>query len=262
MLQDFNYHTHTYRCGHAIGSDEDYVLAAIKAGYKTLGFSDHAPYRHHPNPRIHMNWDQIDDYLDSIRALKDKYQDQITILTGFESEFYPETIDEKLELQKRSDYLILGQHFAYPDGRGTYFKYNTDEEIITYAKGVCAGLESGLFTYLCHPDVYMFRQNEFTAACAEAAHMICQKAAETNTPVEINVHRINRGKIDFGQDGFQYSYPHRNFWKIASQYPLKCLIGIDAHDPEELLDLAAVEAAFAELSDLNLDYITEPFILR
>lgn len=33
-----NYHTHTTRCHHATGSDEDYVLSAIKGGYQELGF--------------------------------------------------------------------------------------------------------------------------------------------------------------------------------------------------------------------------------
>ena len=42
-----NYHTHTYRCHHAIGKEEDYILNAIKAGYTELGFSDHAPW-HYP----------------------------------------------------------------------------------------------------------------------------------------------------------------------------------------------------------------------
>ena len=42
-----NYHTHTARCGHAIGTDEEYVQAAIQAGLKTLGFSDHAAILHH-----------------------------------------------------------------------------------------------------------------------------------------------------------------------------------------------------------------------
>ena len=32
-MQKFNYHTHTTRCGHAQGSDESYVLEAIKNGY-------------------------------------------------------------------------------------------------------------------------------------------------------------------------------------------------------------------------------------
>ena len=39
-----NYHTHTKRCGHAIGEDEEYVVNAIEAGLTDLGFSDHCPY--------------------------------------------------------------------------------------------------------------------------------------------------------------------------------------------------------------------------
>lgn len=38
-----NFHTHTYRCHHAKGTDRDYVEAAIKAGYTEIGFSDHVP---------------------------------------------------------------------------------------------------------------------------------------------------------------------------------------------------------------------------
>ncbi len=35
-----NYHTHTKRCGHAKGTDEEYVIAAIEGGFDELGFSD------------------------------------------------------------------------------------------------------------------------------------------------------------------------------------------------------------------------------
>ena len=38
-----NYHTHTFRCHHAQGTDEEMVLAAIKSGIKVFGFSDHGP---------------------------------------------------------------------------------------------------------------------------------------------------------------------------------------------------------------------------
>ena len=34
---------HTYRCMHASGTDEEYVLSAIKNGYEEIGFSDHSP---------------------------------------------------------------------------------------------------------------------------------------------------------------------------------------------------------------------------
>ena len=38
-----NFHTHNYRCEHAVGNVEDYVKVAIREGYTELGISDHAP---------------------------------------------------------------------------------------------------------------------------------------------------------------------------------------------------------------------------
>ena len=46
-MSDFliaNYHTHTWRCNHASGSERQYVENALQAGLVVLGFSDHAPY--------------------------------------------------------------------------------------------------------------------------------------------------------------------------------------------------------------------------
>ena len=38
-----NYHTHTWRCNHARGTERDYIEQAIASGVKILGFSDHTP---------------------------------------------------------------------------------------------------------------------------------------------------------------------------------------------------------------------------
>ena len=87
---DFNYHTHTYRCGHAVGEDEQYVINAIKLGIKKLGFSDHVMLPSgFDQPGIRGSFAQLEDYLHSIRALKEKYKDQIEIFVGFEAEYYP-----------------------------------------------------------------------------------------------------------------------------------------------------------------------------
>ena len=40
----YNYHTHTYLCGHAEGAPEEYVLKAIEGGIKYMGFSEHIPH--------------------------------------------------------------------------------------------------------------------------------------------------------------------------------------------------------------------------
>ena len=40
-----NFHTHTSRCQHAVGTDEAYVEAALDARvFDVLGFADHAPF--------------------------------------------------------------------------------------------------------------------------------------------------------------------------------------------------------------------------
>ncbi len=259
MKQIYNYHTHTYRCGHASGSDEDYVLAAIEAGYKVLGFSDHAPYRDFPNKISHMNRDEFPGYLESIRQLKEKYKDTIEIKLGIESEYYPYLIEEKKELRKSLDYMSLGQHFINPDGTGSFFKNNSDEEILIYGKSVCEALDSGMYDYLCHPDVFMNRQEVFNKTCEKVARMIMEKAAETKTPVEINIHGILRGIHDF-PEGPRYYYPFREFWQIAAGYPIKVFFGVDAHKPEQLLDKETLDKAVEVVSDLGFDFIREPFI--
>ena len=69
-----NYHTHTKRCHHAFGSDEEYILAAIKGGYKVLGFSDHSPWKYDSDftGRIRMPLSDFEDYYTSLTRLKEK----------------------------------------------------------------------------------------------------------------------------------------------------------------------------------------------
>ena len=55
-----NFHTHTTRCGHASGTDEDYVRAALAQGFGVLGFSDHVPWPYrsgfrHPGVRMDVS---------------------------------------------------------------------------------------------------------------------------------------------------------------------------------------------------------------
>ena len=59
-----NYHTHTWRCRHADGTEREYVERAIEGGLKILGFSDHSPY---PFPDgydsgMRMRLDQVEGY--------------------------------------------------------------------------------------------------------------------------------------------------------------------------------------------------------
>ena len=69
-----NYHTHTWRCRHADGTEREYVERAIEGGLKILGFSDHSPY---PFPDgydsgMRMRLDQVEGYVDTVLALNKK----------------------------------------------------------------------------------------------------------------------------------------------------------------------------------------------
>ncbi len=76
-----NYHTHTTRCMHAIGSEEEYILAAISAGYTELGFSDHTPWHYESGYHATMRMDesQLEDYVHTLSVLRDKYKDKILL---------------------------------------------------------------------------------------------------------------------------------------------------------------------------------------
>ena len=87
-----NYHTHTTRCGHAEGTEEEYILTALRCGFKVLGFSDHTPWAY-ATPgfvsRIRMLPSKLDDYVLTLRGLREKYADKLHIRIGLEAEYFP-----------------------------------------------------------------------------------------------------------------------------------------------------------------------------
>ena len=143
-----NFHSHTTRCQHATGADEDYVLAAIAAGYSHLGFSDHSPFPYEDGfvSGMRMRIDQYQDYLGSVRELRERYQDQISIHLGVEAEYY-ERYQGWLAGQLSSgtlEYLILGSHYDLPEESFYFGEANTPALLRRYAEHTIRGMESAL----------------------------------------------------------------------------------------------------------------------
>ena len=163
----YNYHTHTARCGHASGTEEEYILRAIEGGITHMGFSDHLPARF-PNGsqsgyRIPM--EQARDYMDTLYALREKYKDQIQLHIGFEMEYYPSFFPAMLNTARElgAEYLLLGQHFTgdeYPYDNNFYVVLPTDDPALLdeYVTNVLTAMDTGLFTYVAHPDLFMKRR--------------------------------------------------------------------------------------------------------
>ena len=77
----YNYHTHTALCHHAVGTNEEYVLAAIKAGFDEIGFADHSPWDFKDYvSNMRMAKEDLPAYCESIKALREKYKDKIKLI--------------------------------------------------------------------------------------------------------------------------------------------------------------------------------------
>ena len=240
-----NYHTHTTRCFHAVGQDEDYVRAAIDGGFDLLGFADHAPWPFESGfvSNIRMGMDALPGYLASVRDLQERYADRLPILLGLESEYFPRYHDHLLRMRDMGvSYYILGQHYADSEEDTPYtgLECRSDEGVLRYAESTVKAIRTGLFIYVAHPDLFMRHRtdDQFTPACMEAADMICLAAKEQGMPIEYNL--LGLGNL---LSGHSRGYPSDPFWQYARKYDNDVILGVDAHDPAHLRDTALWQAA-------------------
>ena len=248
-----NYHTHTARCGHAEGSDEAYVLAAIEQGFEELGFSDHVPWPYQSgflNLGVRMDVRRLDEYLRSVRALRDKYADRIRIYAGFECEYFPAYMGWLTDMacEKQLDYLILGNHYENSDETGMYFGgTRTAEQLSRYVESTVRGVQTGLFTYLAHPDLFLRSYRPFDDNCRAAARELSRVCRERGVPMEYNLHDRYIAGITH-----RISYPHPEFFEIARDEGVQVIIGLDAHEPQEIADPTQWNRATRELDAMGI----------
>ena len=233
-----NYHTHTYRCGHAAGEDRQYVETAIRRGLQVLGFSDHVPM---PFPdghesRFRVPLRLLEDYVQSVLDLRAEYRADIDVRLGFEAEYYPDLFESMLRLIEPYpvDYLLLGQHFN--DSRETVYNPNMQlsrSALGQYVDMVVAGMETGRFSCVAHPDLFYFAGPDRVYQREMAR--ICRRAKELDVPLEINVLGLRTGRC----------YPNDLFWPLVKAEGCRAVLGCDAHRPEDVADPGQLKAAMA-----------------
>jgi len=234
---DYNYHSHTFRCGHACGSDEEYIQTAIQSGFKEYGVSDHIflPGIIHENMRGQFS--QLDDYVKSFTNLKEKYKDQINIHIGFEAEYIEEYKDYYKSLLENHtiDYLILGQHCYYKDGSSYprwYGSMKGEKGMIRYTDHLIEGIKSGLFSYVAHPDLFSIFHGEWDELAISCSKKIIDTAIEYNLPLEINLCKVRARKYGYIQKDYLEIYPNINFWKLVAKTNAHIIVGVDTHNPQ------------------------------
>lgn len=234
-----NYHTHTFRCGHALeNKDEEYVLKAIELGYKNLGFSDHGPFKNIIDPRMRMDFENgFKDYLNSILTLKEKYKDKINIHLGLEIEYIKEKDSFYKELfnNYEIEYLIIGQHMKYDEDGKKLLYFKKDDRIndfINYKNDLIDGINSGYFTYVAHPDLFFNHISKITPEIDKIIEEICLATLKKDIPLEININGETNNKFNAIKKG-NLHYPSSYFFKKANQIGNKFIFGVDAHAPSD-----------------------------
>ncbi len=228
-----NYHTHTVRCHHAQNTEREYIEAAIAAGLETLGFADHSPqiFPGDYYSTFRMRPEELSDYCSTLRALKEEYKDRIDIKIGLEAEYYPALFPALLALIRpyELDYLILGQHMDDNEiGREhNFIPTDKEEDLIRHTSQVLAGLHTGCFTYLAHPDLLNFTGDDEIYR----KHMLpfCREIKEMDIPLEVNI---------LGMVGKRH-YPSERFYRIAAEVGNRFVLGVDAHWAHALTDSAS-----------------------
>ncbi len=277
-MQNFNFHSHTYRCGHADDTytDEEYVLDYIKNGFKKISFTDHAPEKNKIDKRedMRMDYNIRNEYYNSVKKLKDKYADKIEIQTGYEIEYLPDDVENILELKKETDKLILGQHFVYDDDEknlkvvhaGSSFE---DRFLIKYGEYVEKAMELKIPNIIAHPDFVMLGREKFGELEEQVTRKICKASEKYGIPLEINLNgifsktyykdrKLNKDSFDEQVKRLKnVIYPCKDFWKIVSEYNVKVVYGLDTHQRghidryKELITLATMVIGEDTIKKLN-----------
>jgi histidinol-phosphatase (PHP family) len=252
MIYKTDYHIHTtFSDGKA--DPEEYIGAAIAAGIREMGFSEHLNLIGSAQEWC-MNPERIHEYISYIDRLKKSTPD-IKIKTGLEVDYCPgkeETIFKFLSGLKL-DYLIGSVHYlgemSVDSGPEFYAGRNIDEVYNAYFENVIEAVASGLFDFIAHCDlvrIYNFRPS----FDPEPLYRKLAKAMSIHdVAFEVNTNGRNRVLGDF--------YPDRRFLKIFREENVPVCVNSDAHLPQrvgQFFDEAYAllkEAGFKEMAVFN-----------
>ena len=243
-----NYHTHTSRCHHARGTEEEYAKAAFDGGLKILGFSDHTPwFSGNCQPGIRMRPEQLGEYCDAVRSLQKEYAGKMQIHLGLEVENYSQFLPELVSRARDQgvEYFLLAQHWLLDSqADAPYCGSLTEDKTLLrrYCEQVIKAVNTGLFSYVAHPDLIRFSGDR--QIYRQQVRRLCREANSCGIPLEINLLGLREGR----------HYPNRLFWQVAGEENCCCVIGCDAHSPETVYD----PATYAEAVRMAKEYGLSP----
>ena len=245
-----NYHTHTWRCKHAEGTVSEYAQEAGNADIKILGMSDHTPL---PDGRwnfVRMDLDELEPYLEEIKIAAEAVP-EVTILKGLECDWADEYRNFYIEelLGKRDlDYLIGSVHWFPHHGEWLSLgEIDTVRRLSSYGRHIVKAMESGLFSFIAHPDAFGIGYGPWDDNARACSRDIVTAAKELGVILEINGYGLRKPEITT-EEGTRRMYPLRGFWEKAGEAGITAICNSDAHRPED------VAASLDETGNIAKDF--------
>lgn len=228
---------HTPRCNHATGSVCDYAAAAVQAGLKEIGISDHSPMPGGFDKAWRMQRSELAGYLEEIEEARGIFSGRLEIRTGLEADFYPgcEAYLEEMLGAHDWDYVIGSVHyigewaFDNPDCMETWSSRSIDDAYCDYFDLLAASAATGMFDIIGHPDLikkFGHRPSPESGQLRAAEERMLQAVLKANTTLEISSAGLRKpvGEI----------YPHARIVARAAELGIPFAFGSDAHAPGEV----------------------------
>lgn len=233
-----DYHTHTFRCGHAVGSMRDYVEAAMRAGVTDVGLTDHLWLYFVPpaerDPRWAMTEEQFDTHYAEMLTVREEYRGRIDVRVSVEADFVAGHEEELQAVLGRYefDYVLGSVHFMDgwliddPDQAHRYREERVAEIYRRYFANIRRALRLGCFDVLAHFDLPkkfgFLPEEDLTAVVAETLDL----AKEKNVAIEVSTGGLRKpiGEI----------YPAPAILHEMRKRDIPIVLSSDAHAPEEI----------------------------
>jgi histidinol-phosphatase (PHP family) len=246
MAVPFDYHIHTPRCKHAIGTMEEYVRAGIKAGLSEMGFADHLPLPLEGPSRYNMALEEMPLYIADVLALRQKFP-RIPIRLAVEADFIPGTETRLREIlgHQELDYVIGSVHYLRlgpeqilkapvsklwgidgPDDQAEWKSRDVDQVYREYYRVLRDAAGSRLFNVIGHADVPKKYGVLPTADLREEYKLTAEVFKSAGVLVELNTAGLRKPIREI--------YPGQAFLKALRAAGVGITFGSDSHKPDEV----------------------------
>lgn len=251
-MQLSNYHSHCVFCD-GRSHPEDFVKFAIQHHFRAYGFSSHSPLPF--ETCWNMSKDNMEEYLNEIARLKQKYADRLEIYVGLEIDYLDRSYNAAIPYFRDLplDYRIGSVHFlpvSYPlaernmmciDGPYSdfaqsielYYEGDIRQLVAHYFRNSCEMVEAGGIDIVGHLDkVYMNGQRYpgFSLQADWYQKALCEYLdliEEKGLMVEVNTKNFQKK---------QELYPHESYLSYLLERKIPVLVNSDCHYPDLVND--------------------------